>query len=173
MAKSTVPSSAALALAATSAAMVAALWWRKSCEADEEKEIVEQETLPSIIEQFRSFALDYGSTVEEANKRRTTNYYEKARQAHNYRIIQGCKASLLLQKRQAYLGNLRKHYIEGKKSHRTVLIMCDDTTASLLKQARKDILDPLQASNDIDSEGCWIPDLCVIPQEDMHVVRPL
>jgi hypothetical protein len=47
--------------------------------------------------------------------------------------------------------------------------MCDNTTSKLLDQARSDILDPLQYSNDITAPGCWIPKMSLIPSEDMHV----
>lgn len=159
---------AVLASAAT-AIGAAALRWHISRQTEKAEKVIEQDGLHSIIAQFQTFALKHGTTVEEANKRRTTNYYEKARQAHNYRSIRGCNASMMLQKRHAFIENAMKYYIEGKKSHRTVLIMCDDNTSSLLNQVRRDILRPLQSCTSIRTEGCWIPDVCMVPQEDMHV----
>lgn len=160
----------AVSLAITTIA-VTALYRRRARFDDEEEEeiIVKEGTLPSIIEQFRTFQLDYGSTVEEANKRRTTNYYEKSRQAHLYRVIPRCSTRVLLEKRQNYLDNLFMYYTEGVKSHRTVVVMCDDTTTNFLSEARREILAPLNLSNDITTPGCWIPKMSTIPREDMHV----
>jgi hypothetical protein len=136
-------------------------------QAEEEKG---HEALHSIIAHFRELHLDPETTVEEANQRRTTSYYEKARAAHLNVLVSGVGSYSLLQKlRRQEMDNILRHYNEGTKSHRTVVAMCDSTTAALLKDAREKILEPLNYSTDPSTPGVWIPELNVIPEQDMHV----
>jgi hypothetical protein len=65
---------------------------------------------------------------------------------------------------------IMKHYRENTKSHRTVIVMCDDETSEMLVKARTDILEPLNWTSDQTAfKGVWIPNLDVIPQEHLHV----
>ena len=56
-----------------------------------------------------------------------------------------------------------------QKSHRTVIVMCDNYPASILDEARREILAPLNYTTNIETESAWIPSLSIIPQSDMHV----
>lgn len=47
------------------------------------------ETTHSVIDHFKTLLLDPGSSVEEANKRRTASYYLKAREAHSKSLVLG------------------------------------------------------------------------------------
>jgi hypothetical protein len=130
----------------------------------------EEEALQSIIKQFQDLKLFKGVTVEEANKRRTLNYYMKARDAHEYNRILGVRRhTTLVKRREEELDRIFKYWKQGTKSHRTVIVMCDATTSSLLKEARDDILRPLNASINIETRGVWIPQMSMIPTKDMHV----
>jgi type II secretory pathway pseudopilin PulG len=142
----------------------------KYVEQELEKDALEQETIPSIIEQFSDFVLTPNTTISEANKRRTTNYYQKARDAHLYDLVPGIKSyPRLRNRRAAALQQTMRYYREGLKSHRTVLAMCDPYTAQLLQQARADILEPLAFSTDETTRGVWIPQENIIPLADLHV----
>lgn len=89
-------------------------------QAEEEKG---HEALHSIIAHFRELHLDPETTVEEANKRRTTSYYEKARAAHLNVLVSGVGSYSLLQKLRAQeMDNILRYYNEGTKSHRTVVV---------------------------------------------------
>jgi hypothetical protein len=129
------------------------------------------ETLPSIIEQFRGYKLTEGSTIEEANKRRTTSYYEKARHAHNFDLVLGVKSyPRLRNRREAELARILKQYRKGNQSHRTVIVMCDSYTSQMLLQAREEIFGPLNYTTNIATERrVWIPHESLIPETDMHV----
>ncbi|GAX15173.1 hypothetical protein FisN_12Lh123 [Fistulifera solaris] len=128
------------------------------------------ETLPSIIEQFRSLRLNYDATIEEANKKRTANYYEKARDAHLYDLVVGVRSvPLLVQKRARTLQNIYHYYHNKTKSHRTIIVMCDESTQSILEEARSNILAPLQYQHDLSTQGVWIPQPNLIPAAHLHV----
>jgi hypothetical protein len=129
------------------------------------------ETLPSIIEQFRGYKLTEGSTIEEANKRRTTSYYEKARHAHNFDLVLGVKSyPRLRNRREVEMARILKQYRKGNQSHRTVIVMCDSYTSQVLLQAREEILGPLNYTTNIATERrVWIPHESLIPETDMHV----
>lgn len=125
--------------------------------------------LPSILVHFRNFQLDFGATVGEANRKRTTKYYELAREAHRYDLVPAVRS-------YPRLRNLREEemkrifrYKGQNKSHRTVLVMLDTVTSSLLGRARKDILRPLKYSHDISTATAWIPKASMLPEEDLHV----
>jgi hypothetical protein len=127
--------------------------------------------LHSIIAHFQeNLILAPETTVEEANKQRTRGYYEKFRQAHLNVLVPGVGSyDKLLELRGKELDRILRYYNEGNKSHRTVVTMCDSTTASILSEARETILRPLNYSTDPSTKGVWIPDLNVIPNRDMHV----
>ncbi|KAL3909705.1 MAG: hypothetical protein SGILL_007981 [Bacillariaceae sp.] len=128
------------------------------------------QSLPGIIEHFRELELTAQSTIFESNRRRTTSYYEKAREAHLQSLVPGVTSySKLLDKRRNELSRLRFYYTQGKKSLRTVVVMCDAPTQQLLVEARQRILAPLHYSWDIYTKGVWVPSLNVIPKHDMHV----
>lgn len=128
------------------------------------------QSLPSIIEHFKELELNAQSTILEANRRRTTSYYEKAREAHERSLVLGIKSySKLLQKRRNEVERMQFYYTQGTKSLRTVVVMCDPHTQQLLTEARQRILAPLQYSWDIYTKGVWIPALNVQPKYDMHV----
>jgi hypothetical protein len=128
------------------------------------------QSLPSIIEHFKELELNAQSTVFEANRRRTSTYYEKAREAHQQSLVLGIpNYSKLLKKRRKELERLQFYYKEGKKSLRTVVVMCDPETSQILAEARQRILAPLNYSWDMYSRGVWIPQMNVIPKHDMHV----
>jgi hypothetical protein len=130
-----------------------------------------EEALPSVMQQFQGLQLDYDVSIGEANKRRTANYYEKARDAHMYDLVVGVRSyPRLRNRRERVLKKLYKYYNgQTKKSHRTVIVMCDDETQTILLQARMEILAPLKVSHDIATDGVWIPAANLIPQRDLHV----
>eukprot|EP00986_Skeletonema_menzelii_P003220 scaffold967_cov148-Skeletonema_menzelii.AAC.14 len=134
----------------------------------------DQETTHSVINHFNSLILDPETTVEEANKRRTTSYYLKMREAHHKSLVLGVYPLARLKKlRKKEINRSLSYWNKGNQSHRTIVCMCDETTQKLLSNARRLILAPLHYSNDIDSRNCWIPDINVIPKEDMHVTIAL
>ena len=126
--------------------------------------------LHSVIGHFRSLELGAQSTILEANRRRTTSYYEKAREAHEQSLVLGVPSySDLLKKRKKVLDDLLFNHREGKRSLRTVIVMLDGLTQTVLSEARQKILQPLNYSWDIYHKGVWIPEINMIPNEDMHV----
>ncbi len=126
--------------------------------------------LYSVIAHFKSLELTAESTILEANRRRTTSYYEKAREAHEQSLVLGIPSySKLLNKRKKALDALLANHREGKRSLRTVIVMLDSLTQQVLSEARQKILQPLNYSWDIYSKGVWIPEINMIPNEDMHV----
>lgn len=127
------------------------------------------EVLPSILSHFSDLKLEYSSSVEEANKRRTTKYYQMARDAHKYDLVPGIRSYPRLRlKREAELRRIYQ-YRNANKSHRTVIAMCDPVTSQLLQEARQDILAPLQYSTDIATSEVWIPQPNIIPMDHLHV----
>mmetsp|Transcript_1502 Transcript_1502/g.3315 ORF Transcript_1502/g.3315 Transcript_1502/m.3315 type:complete len:543 (+) Transcript_1502:179-1807(+) len=142
---------------------------QKDGEDDFDGNVVGQ-SLYSVIEHFRSLELSSQSTILEANLRRTTNYYEKAREAHEQSLVLGvANYSTLLKKRREELKSLMFYYNEGKKSLRTVIVMLDQSTQQVLSEARQKILQPLNYSWDVYEKGVWIPEISMIPKQDMHV----
>ena len=131
------------------------------------------ETTHSVINHFASLILDPETTVEEANKRRTTSYYLKMREAHHKSLVLGVYPRRLKKLRKKEIDRTLKYWHKGNQSHRTIVCMCDESTQQLLSNARRLILAPLQHSSDIDSRNCWIPDLNIIPKEDMHITIAL
>jgi len=137
---------------------------------EKEKQEKEDETLPSIIEHFREFQLDYGSTISEANKRRTTKYYEMARDAHMYDLVVGVRSyPRLRNRREDELKRIMKYHRKGNMSHRTVIVMCDTYTSQMLCEARQHIFEPLNYLTDKTTSNVWIPDFSIMPEKDMHV----
>lgn len=157
--------------------VVTALRWTETrrkraahVEREKSKLEIETEVLPSVIEQFRSLRLNYDASIEEANKKRTANYYEKARDAHMYDLVVGVRSyPRLRNRRERTLQKIYQYYHGKTKSHRTVIVMCDETTQSILEEARSGILAPLNFSHDIATDGVWIPTPNLIPQEHLHV----
>ena len=47
--------------------------------------------------------------------------------------------------------------------------MLDNSTQQVLSEARQKILQPLDFSWDKYTKGVWIPELNIIPKQDMHV----
>ena len=130
----------------------------------------EEEPVHSILHHFAALQLDPDCSVEEANKRRTASYYLKARQAHAREIVRGVPSyQQLLTLRRQHVEQSLRYSTQGTHSHRTVVVMCDASTAVLLDDARRNILAPLQYSHDIHTKGVWIPPLDLIPVQDMHV----
>ena len=130
----------------------------------------EEEPIHSVLHHFASLQLDPEATVEEANKRRTASYYLKAREAHAREIVRGVPSyDQLRTLRQAHLEKTLRYSTMGTHSHRTVVVMCDASTASLLDEARRTILAPLSYSHDMNTRHVWIPALDLIPAADMHV----
>ena len=130
----------------------------------------EKEPVHSILHHFAALQLDPETTVEEANKRRTASYYLKARQAHTREIVRGVGSyTKLLALRKQHMESSLSYSTMGTHSHRTVVVMCDASTASLLDDARRTILAPLNYSHDIKTRNVWIPAMDLIPKEDMHV----
>ena len=136
----------------------------------DEEEKYSHDTLPSIIEHFQDVRLNATSTVQEANRRRTVSYYQKARQAHSQSLVMGHRSyHRLIQRRKDELERSLSYYNEGAKSHRTVIVMLDTMTQEILHEARHNILSPLNYSHAIATRGAWIPSINMIPNEDMHV----
>ena len=130
----------------------------------------QSDSLFSVIEHFKSLELSSQSTIFEANRRRTTSYYEKMREGHQQSLVLGTpKYSLLLKKRQDEMDRLLLHYKAGNQSLRTVIVMLDQCTQQVLSEARQKILQPLNYSWDIYNKGVWIPEINIIPKQDMHV----
>ena len=143
--------------------------WQK-----EEEEKYGHDALPSIFGHFKSLCLDPSTSVDEANKRRTASYYEKSRQAHSNELVIGVGPRSRLERlRREEVGRILSYWHRGDQSHRTIVVMCDRTTQIFLSEARENILAPLGYSSDIRTGGAWIPDLNVIPEEDMHVTVAL
>ena len=133
-----------------------------------------RDALPSIIEHFKSLELDYDTTVEEANKRRTASYYEKARQAHSNALVLGVGPhARLVGLRNKEMERIQFYWNKGDQSHRAIVVMCDRSTQRVLSEAREMILRPLGYSTDIDTAGAWIPELNIIPEVDMHMTVAL
>ena len=173
------PSSAYLTLGSALVFSGFAAWYanrlRRSRWRDEDDRTHDyDETTHSVIDHFKSLVLDPETSVEEANKRRTASYYLKAREAHSKSLVLGISGhSRLVKLRQKELDRILSHWNKRNQSHRTIVAMCDETTQGILDEARMMILKPLQHSNDIDTDGVWIPDLNIIPMEDMHVTVAL
>lgn len=130
----------------------------------------EEEPTHSILHHFNSLQLDPESTVEEANKRRTASYYLKAREAHAMEIVKGVYSfKSLLKLRQQHMDRILRYSQMGTHSHRTVVVMCDASTAALLDEARRTILGPLNYSHEISTKKVWIPSLEMLPVEDLHI----
>jgi len=165
--------------ASLSFAMAIGLGWyanrlRRSRWLEQDEKEKDQETTHSVINHFSSLILDPETTVEEANKRRTTSYYLKMREAHHKSLVLGVFPPSRLKKlRLKELNRAQSYWKKGNQSHRTIVCMCDKTTQKLLSNARRLVLAPLQHSNDIDSRSCWIPDINIVPKEDMHVTIAL
>jgi len=143
-------------------------------EEDDAKEDLYGETeghaFPSVIRHFKSLELTSQSTILEANRRRTTSYYNKQREATKQSLVLGIpEYTTLLKNRRAEIDHLLSYYRQGKKSLRTVIIMLDNSTQQVLSEARQKILQPLDFSWDIYTKGVWIPELNIIPKQDMHV----
>ena len=132
-----------------------------------------KETSHSIIALFEGLVLDPDSTVEEANKRRTTSYYLKMRESHELSFVPGVATHLLLKRRREEVDRIYKYWNKRNQSHRTIVAMCDAMTRNVLDEARTMILGPLEHSCEIETKGCWIPDANLIPAEDMHVTIAL
>mmetsp|Transcript_24144 Transcript_24144/g.57090 ORF Transcript_24144/g.57090 Transcript_24144/m.57090 type:complete len:603 (+) Transcript_24144:258-2066(+) len=126
-------------------------------------------TEASIIAYFSDFQLSYNSTVEEANKKRTTKYYELQRAAHNYDLVPAVRSYPRLRNRRETEMRRIFRYRGQNKSHRTVLSILDDPTAQLLVEARSEILRPLDYSHDESTPGVWIPEPSMLPPENLHV----
>ena len=106
---------------------VASYQYRRRRSQWQEEEEEKGESLPSIIEHFKSLEIESGVTVEEANKRRTVNYYSKARDAHRFNLVMGVRPlSKLVTKRNEEVNRILRFSNEGIKSHRTVIVMCDN-----------------------------------------------
>lgn len=127
------------------------------------------ETTHSVINHFESLILDSETTVEEANKRRTTSYYLKMREAHHKSLVLGVYPARLKRLRKKEIDRTLAYWNKGNQSHRTIVCMCDETTQKVLSNARRLILGPLQYSTDINTRDVWISELNIIPKEDMHV----
>ena len=140
----------------------------------EEDEQHGHETNHSVIDHFKSLILDPSTSVEEANKKRTTTYYLKMRESHSKSLVLGIPdMNKLVKLREAEIARLLHHWHKGNQSHRTIVVMCDNVTATLLADARRSILQPLEHSPNINTKGVWIPPLNMIPHEDMHVTIAL
>ena len=131
------------------------------------------ETTHSVIDHFKSLILSGNTTVEEANKKRTTSYYLKMRDSHNKSLVLGIPShSTLLTLRQREISRILHYWSRGNQSHRTIVVMCDDKTRNLLADARREILEPLEYTSDIDTkQGCWIPPLNIMPVEGKMMLR--
>jgi hypothetical protein len=171
------PLALASLLAATGA--IASFWrrylrQRRSKWMEEEDALHGHETTHSVIDHFKSLILEPDTSVEEANKKRTMTYYLKMRESHSKSLVLGIpNMNQLVELREAEIARLLHHWRKGNQSHRTIVAMCDTTTASLLADARRSILQPLQYSSDVNTKGVWIPPLNIIPQNDMHVTIAL
>jgi hypothetical protein len=151
---------------------------RKYVDKEKEKDNTNQETLHSILDHFNGFQLDDTCSVDEANKRRTTRYYELARDSHVYDLVVGVRSyTRLRNRRDAEMARIfiywNLHLMGDTKSHRTVIAMCDATTQKLLCEARDLILRPLDYSTEISTEGVWIPEASLMSQGHMHVTVAL
>ncbi|KAK1732265.1 hypothetical protein QTG54_017040 [Skeletonema marinoi] len=121
-----------------------------------------QETTHSVINHFSSLILDPETTVEEANKRRTTSYYLKMREAHHKSLVLGVYPSRLKK--------LRKKEIDRTLSYGTRAIRATELYAIQCKAIG---VGPSSVLQRYDSLSAWIPDLNIIPKEDMHVTIAL
>lgn len=154
------------ALVAASAALYYGDRIRRSRWLDEEDRAHGSETTYSVIDHFKSLILDEGTTVEEANKRRTASYYLKMRESHSKSLVLGVgNHRRLIQLREREVARSLQYWRQGNQSHRTIVVMCDDATRGFLADARRRILEALDYSTDIHTRGAWIPPLNIIPEE--------
>ena len=99
----------------------------------------------------------------------TTKYYELTRAAHNYDLVPAVRSyPRLRNRREAEVKRIYRYRGENK-SHRTVIVMCDQTTGELLCEARDAILKPLNYSHHRATPGCWIPKESLMHEQDLHV----
>lgn len=125
-----------------------------------------RETTHSVIDHFNSLILHPETTVEEANKRRTTSYYLKMRESHSQSLVLGVGSlARLVELREKEMNRALQYWRRGNQSHRTIVAMCDKTTRRFLADARRRILEPLNHSADVNTRGVWIPPLNIIPEE--------
>ena len=104
------------------------------------------------------------SNITEANKKRTTSYYLKMRESHSKSLVLGIQPySRLIELRNNEMTRVLQYWSKGDQSHRTIVAMCDEMTRTLLGDARRKILEPLNYSSDMKTKGCWIPPLNIIP----------
>jgi len=96
------------------------------------------------------------------------------RESHSLSLVPGVGPhSKLVELRHRELDRILHHWKKGNQSHRTIVTMCDETTRKILADARRQILEPLQHSSEVETRGAWIPPLNIIPEEDMHVTIAL
>ena len=138
----------------------------------EEERVHGHDTTHLVIDHFKSLILDPETTVEEANKRRTTSYYLKMRESHSKSLVLGVGGPLvatLVKLREREVERALQYWRRGNQSHRTIVVMCDETTRRVLADARRQILEPLGHSSDIHTRGAWIPPLNIIPEQGTFV----
>ena len=90
------------------------------------------------------------------------------RESHNKSLVLGVSShSKLVKLRKLEIERTLKYWKKGNQSHRTILVMCDESTRSILANARRMILEPLQyeTNETTTTKGCWIPPLNIIPAE--------
>ena len=99
-------------------------------------------------------------------KRASSSYYLKMRESHNKSLVLGVSShSKLVKLRKLEIERTLKYWKKGNQSHRTILVMCDESTRSILANARRMILQPLEYNTNEETRGCWIPPLNIIPAE--------
>lgn len=139
--------------------------------AEEDRVHGHDETTHSVIDHFKSLILDPETSVEEANQKRTMSYYLKMRESHSKSLVLGISPCSWLEKlRKKEMDRALHYWQKGNQSHRTIVAMCDDTTRTVLADARRRILEPLEHSSDIGTRGVWIPPLNIIPDQGKFVV---
>ena len=88
------------------------------------------------------------------------------RESHSKSLVLGIQPyTRLIQLRNKEMTRILQYWKRGDQSHRTIVVMCDEITRTLLGDARRKILEPLGYSSDIKTRGCWIPPLNIIPVE--------
>ena len=88
------------------------------------------------------------------------------RESHSKSLVLGIQPyTKLIQLRNNEMTRILQYWKRGDQSHRTIVVMCDEITRTLLGDARRKILEPLGYSSDMKTKGCWIPPLNIIPVE--------
>ena len=122
-----------------------------------------------MVEQFADLQFAPGTTVREANERRTASYATKQAEAAARRTLAGSGLAprALRARRAADLASMTRRHRAGRESHRTVIVLLDADTRALMAAARRQILAAFAHGNGgralsaaLDAD-LWLPEVGV------------